>query len=92
MLDHLGTTKRTHHCGALRREDVGQTVTLMGWVNSYRDHGSVLFLHLRDREGITQVVFDQQYDIGLLERAQSVRSEYVLAITGRCVLLSLIHI
>jgi aspartyl-tRNA synthetase len=86
MLDHLGTTKRTHHCGALRREDVGQTVTLMGWVNSYRDHGSVLFLHLRDREGITQVVFDQQYDTGLLERAQSVRSEYVIAITGRCIL------
>jgi len=86
MLDHLGTTQRTHHCGALRRENVGQTVTLMGWVNSYRDHGSVLFLHLRDREGITQIVFDQQYNTELLERAQAVRSEFVLSITGRCIL------
>ena len=86
MLDHLGETKRTHSCGALRREHVGQTVTLMGWVNSYRDHGSVLFVHLRDRAGITQIVFNQENDAALLERAQTARAEYVLAVTGTVIL------
>ncbi|MGE0100897.1 MAG: aspartate--tRNA ligase [Blastocatellales bacterium] len=86
MLDHLGQTKRTHNCGALRRENVGQTVTVMGWVNSYRDHGSVLFLHLRDRDGITQIVFDEKDNAELLARAQQLRSEYVVAVTGRCIL------
>jgi aspartyl-tRNA synthetase len=86
MLDHLGQTKRTHSCGQLSREHVGQTVTLMGWVNSFRDHGSVLFLHLRDRDGITQIVFNEEINPGLLARAQAARSEYVLAITGKCIL------
>ena len=86
MLDHLGQTKRTHSCGALRRQHVGQTVTVMGWVNSYRDHGSVLFVHVRDREGITQIVFNQEKNAELLARAQKVRSEYVLAVTGTCIL------
>lgn len=86
MLDHLGQTKRTHSCGALRREHVGQKVTVMGWVNSYRDHGSVLFVHLRDRDGVTQVVFNQEINAELLARAQTARSEYVLAVTGECIL------
>ncbi|MDX2033579.1 MAG: aspartate--tRNA ligase, partial [Blastocatellia bacterium] len=86
MLDHLGQSKRTHSCGALRREHVGQTVTLMGWVNSYRDHGSVLFVHLRDRDGITQIVFNQEQDAALLDRAQTARTEYVLAVTGTVIL------
>jgi aspartyl-tRNA synthetase len=85
MLDHLGQTKRTHSCGELRREHVGQTVTLMGWVNSYRDHGSLLFIHLRDRDGIAQVVFREEVDAGLLESARQARSEYVLAVTGKLV-------
>ena len=86
MLDHLGHTKRTHNCDQLRREQAGQKVTLMGWVNSFRDHGSVLFIHLRDREGITQVVFDEKDNAELLARAKQVRGEYVLAVTGKCVL------
>jgi aspartyl-tRNA synthetase len=85
MLDHLGQTKRSHSCGELRREHVGQTVTLMGWVNSYRDHGSLLFIHLRDRDGIAQVVFREEVDAKLLDRARQARTEYVLAVTGKCV-------
>ncbi len=85
MLDHLGQTKRTHSCGELRREHVGQTVTLMGWVNSYRDHGSLLFIHLRDRDGVTQIVFREEVDAELLERARQARAEYVLAVTGKLV-------
>jgi aspartyl-tRNA synthetase len=57
----------------------------MGWVNSYRDHGSLLFIHLRDREGVAQVVFREEVDARLLERARQARSEYVLSVTGKLV-------
>jgi aspartyl-tRNA synthetase len=85
MLDHLGQLKRTHNCGELRAADAGKTVTLMGWVNSRRDHGSLLFIHLRDREGITQIVFNEESAPAIHERAKAARSEYVIAVTGRVV-------
>ncbi|MEK7831284.1 MAG: aspartate--tRNA ligase, partial [Acidobacteriota bacterium] len=85
MLDHLGQTKRTHHCGELRRENAGQTVTLMGWVNSRREHSNVTFIHLRDRAGITQVVFDPEKAPDTFAKIKSARNEYVLAVTGECI-------
>ena len=77
--------KRTHTCGALRKEQVGQAVTLMGWVNSYRDHGGVIFIDLRDRAGLTQVVFHPEFKEAH-DLADKLRSEDVVAVTGQCVL------
>ena len=80
--------KRTNNCGQLRHEDCGQHVRLCGWVRSYRDHGGVLFIDLRDREGITQVVFDLPSDpnnpqeVARYELAQSLRNEWVISIAG----------
>ncbi len=85
MLDHLGQTKRTHNCGELRQSNAGQTVTLMGWVNSYRDQGQLLFIHLRDREGITQIVCNESINAELLAKAKQVRREFVIAVTGTCI-------
>ena len=85
MLDHLGTTKRTHSCGELRLTDAGQTVTLMGWVNRRRDHGPLIFIHLRDRDGITQIVLNEENAPEAHARAKEARSEYVLSVTGTCV-------
>jgi len=59
-LDFLGSLQRTHTCGALRGEQDGQDVVLMGWVNRRRDHGNLIFLDVRDRTGITQVVLDKE--------------------------------
>src|SRR5690554_4490977 len=72
---------RTHYCGALDKQFIDQTVTLCGWVDRRRDHGGVIFIDLRDREGIVQVVFDPESkdDFAL---ADKVRSEYVLKVTG----------
>ncbi len=82
-LDFLGTLERSHVCGALRSADAGTTVTLMGWVNSRRDHGGLIFLDLRDRSGITQVVFDKEDSPGAHAKAEAARPEYVVAITGK---------
>ncbi len=72
---------RSHYCGELNESFVGQTVTLCGWVHRRRDHGGVIFLDLRDREGITQLVFDPDSQASF-SAAEQVRSEYVLQVTG----------
>src|SRR4028118_1507864 len=74
---------RTHYCGQLRTEHIGETVTLYGWVDRRRDHGGVIFLDLRDRTGIVQIVSDPQRTPGSYEQAETIRNEYVLKITGR---------
>lgn len=86
MLDDLGNLQRTHSCGALRAEDVGQTVTLMGWVARRRDFGPLTFFDLRDRDGITQAVFNEEGAPDAHARAKEVRGEYVIAVTGEVVL------
>jgi aspartyl-tRNA synthetase len=81
-IDALGNWKRTHDCGSLRDNDVGQEALLMGWVNSRRDLGNLIFIDLRDREGITQVVFDPQEDEESHRRAHILRNEWVVAVKG----------
>ncbi len=76
-------TYRTHHCNALRAEDAGATVTLCGWVASRRDHGGVIFIDLRDREGLTQVVFRPEENPGTAARAHELRGEDVVRVSGR---------
>ena len=82
-LDILGNLRRTHYCGTLRSEHVGQDVVLCGWVHRRRDHGGVIFIDLRDRTGLAQVVFRPDTTPEAHERAEQVRSEYVLAVRGR---------
>ncbi len=74
---------KTHTCGELRPEHAGQTVTLAGWVNRRRDQGGLIFIDLRDRWGITQVVVDAEHSAGAHTVASDARSEYVLKITGQ---------
>jgi len=80
--DNLGRMRKTHSCCELGVKDVGKEVVLMGWVQRRRDHGGVVFVDLRDREGITQVVFNPLVDKQVHEKAQVIRSEYVLGIRG----------
>ncbi|MDU7477925.1 MAG: OB-fold nucleic acid binding domain-containing protein, partial [Paenibacillus macerans] len=77
--------QRTHHCGALGTANIGETVTLNGWVQTRRDLGGVLFIDLRDRSGIVQIVFNPAYSGEALQIADKVRSEYVLAVSGKVV-------
>ena len=86
MLDNLGNMQRTHSCGALRTNDVGQTVTLMGWVARRRDFGELTFIDLRDREGITQVVLNSEDAPEAHAKAKEARGEYVIAVSGEVVL------
>lgn len=78
--------KRTHKCGELREEHVGSTVTVMGWTQVYRNLGGVIFVDLRDRSGIVQVVFNVDKNKEMFEKADTIRSEYVLAVVGEVVL------
>ncbi len=82
-LDQLGSWQRTDYCIDLRENDTGKKVTLMGWVNTRRDHGGVIFIDLRDFTGLTQIVFGPQHNMTAFEKADGVRSEYVLAVSGR---------
>ncbi|MDH5776507.1 MAG: aspartate--tRNA ligase, partial [Nitrospirota bacterium] len=74
---------RSHHCGELSLTQVGQTVTLAGWVASRRDHGGVIFIDIRDRYGLTQLVFDSEENTPLHTIADRLRNEYVIAVTGQ---------
>jgi aspartyl-tRNA synthetase len=74
---------RTHDCNSLRKTDIGKQVTLAGWVNVTRDHGGVIFIDLRDREGLTQVVFRPEENAELAKQSHSLRSEDVIQVTGR---------
>jgi len=81
-LDFLGTLQRTHTCGEPRSPQAGQAMTLMGWVNRRRDHGNLIFLDLRDRTGITQIVLDKEISPEAHAKAEVARPEYVVAATG----------
>ena len=83
MLDFLGTLERTHMCGTLRAADAGKPVVLMGWVNRRRDHGNLIFLDLRDRSGIAQVVLDKEITPNGHLKGEQVRPEYVVAAVGK---------
>jgi len=74
---------RTHDCNSLRKSDIGRQVTLAGWVNVTRDHGGVVFIDLRDREGLTQIVFRPEENAELAKEAHSLRSEDVIEVSGR---------
>ena len=82
MAEPLGDLTRTHTCGALRPEDVGADVVLLGWVHRVRDLGGLLFVDVRDRAGVTQVVFDKD-DEALMGKGKRLRSEFVVGVAGR---------
>jgi aspartyl-tRNA synthetase len=82
QLDFLGDLRRTHTCGALRATDTGKRALLMGWVHRRRDLGGVLFIHLRDRDGVTQLVFHADADPEVHRKAEMLGSEYVIAAEG----------
>ena len=82
-MDSMGSLRRTHNCNELGADNLDQEVILMGWILRRRDHGGVIFIDLRDRWGITQVVFNPEINPDVHEKAHQVRSEWVLAIKGK---------
>src|SRR5437899_5610793 len=86
MIENLNNRERTHSCGELRKEHVGQRATLMGWCARRRDFGPLTFIDLRDRDGITQIVVNQEKAPDAHAKAKEVRGEYVLAVIGNVVL------
>jgi aspartyl-tRNA synthetase len=85
VLDALGNMKRTQYCGALRVADADKDVVLMGWVHRRRDLGQLIFIDLRDREGIAQIVFNKELHPEAHKKAEELRSEFVVAVEGRVV-------
>src|ERR1700730_7688684 len=83
QLDFLGDLRRTHTCGQLRVSDTGSKALLMGRVHRRRDLGGVLFIHLRDRDGVTQIVFHADADASVHKKADMLGSEYVIAVEGK---------
>jgi aspartyl-tRNA synthetase len=88
QLDFLGGLRRTHTCGQLRAVDAGARALLMGWVHRHRDLGGVIFIHLRDRDGVTQIAIRADADEAAHRRAEQVRPEYVIAVEGTVALRS----
>src|SRR5712664_832950 len=86
VLDFLGNLKRTHYCGALRASDAGEPAIVMGWVHRRRDLGNLLFLDIRDRTGIVQVVFNKETQPEAHSKAEQARSEFVVAVEGNVIL------
>jgi len=85
IIEELDFWKRTNSCGELRKNDIKKEVTLMGWTQSRRDHGGLIFIDLRDRSGITQIVFDPRESAQAHQKAQHIKNEYVIAIKGMVV-------
>src|SRR5271168_4254246 len=81
-LDFLGDLRRTHTCGQLRASDTGKAALLMGWVHRRRDLGGVFFIHLRDRDGVTQLVFHADAGAEVHAKAEMLGPEYVIAVEG----------
>lgn len=83
MIDFLGDFKRDYWCGDINESNIGENIRVLGWVDTVRDHGGVIFVNLRDREGIVQIVFDpSKIDNSLYEKAKKLKSEYVIGVRG----------
>ncbi|GAF81373.1 unnamed protein product, partial [marine sediment metagenome] len=84
-IEPMGSWKKTHSCGELSKNNIGKEVILMGWAQSRRDHGGLIFIDLRDREGISQIVFDPKDSAEAHKKAHIIKNEYVLAVKGKVV-------